>query len=276
MTKSSKKQAAQLSPEDKAQITNEAQLRGVPAQHNERDQFDAMDRAALLLECINFDLDDCDGMSDDEIRAELRNLAALAADDAAAQAEFDNRQRIAAEAEAARIAADNAIEANHPLVRTEAPAAAIVLHNVDLPKAGRETEDNKGVCPHCLKPTRNGKDVTEFSEMSPSAQNTTNQQFTCNKCCGEWGPVVDKPKRARAPSGTSNGLKIEQNRETRNGVTRPSAGGKCRGVWDMLDAIGTDATAKQAREAAQGKFDKTTTMVQFYRWRKFHGIEGRQ
>lgn len=85
----------------------------------------------------------------------------------------------------------------------------------------------------------------------------------------------DKP--ARASSGSSNGLKIEQNRATQNGVTRPSTGGKCRAVWDMLDAIGNDATAKQAREkAAELGLDKTTTMVQFYRWRKFNGIEGRQ
>lgn len=87
--------------------------------------------------------------------------------------------------------------------------------------------------------------------------------------------VATKP--ARAPSGTSNGLKIEANRDTANGVSRPSAGGKCRAVWDMLDGIGLDATAKQAREqAATLGYDKTTTMVQFYRWRKFHGIAGRQ
>jgi len=149
---------------------------------------------------------------------------------------------------------------------------AIVAHNTELPKEGLE----KGFCPHCRESTRNGHNVTEYSEMAPSAQRDTNQQYTCNSCAGEWGPVVDKPKPARAPSGTSNGLKIEANRETRNGVTRPSIGGKCRGVWDMLDGIGTNATAKQAREAAVGRFDKTTTMVQFYKWRKFNGIEGRQ
>lgn len=92
-------------------------------------------------------------------------------------------------------------------------------------------------------------------------------------------PTMAEPKPAkapRAPSGTSNGLKIEANREERNGVKRPSIGGKCRGIWDMLDGIGPDATAKQAREAGAGKFDKTTIMVQFYRWRKFNGIEGRK
>jgi hypothetical protein len=151
---------------------------------------------------------------------------------------------------------------------------ALQVHNIALPKAGLD-----GKCPHCGKSTADGdsRRVTEFSEMSPGSQNSTTQQFTCNVCAGEWGPVVDKPKRARAPSGSSNGLKIEANRETRNGVTRPSIGGKCRGVWDMLDEIGLGATAKDARaRAAELGFDKTTCMVQFYRWRKFNGIEGRQ
>lgn len=89
-------------------------------------------------------------------------------------------------------------------------------------------------------------------------------------------PVADD-KPARAQSGSSNGLKIEPNRDTQNGVSRPSVGGKCRAVWDMLDAEGRAVTAKRAREiAAERGFDRTTTMVQFYKWRKFQGIEGRQ
>jgi hypothetical protein len=148
------------------------------------------------------------------------------------------------------------------------------VHNTALPKSGLD-----GKCPHCGTSTRDGSEhrVTEFHELSPGSQNSTTQQFTCNQCAGEWGPVVDKPKRARAPSGSSNGLKIEKDRETRNGVTRPSIGGKCRRVWDMLDELGLDTTAKQARtRAAELGLDKTTCMVQFYRWRKFNGIEGRQ
>ncbi len=142
----------------------------------------------------------------------------------------------------------------------------------DLPKTGLPDYH----CPHCdTYVGKNGSGVTEYAELSPNSQRDTLQQFTCNSCAGEWGPVVSKPKSARRSSGSSNGLRIEKDREERNGVTRPSAGGKCRGVWDMLDAIGTDATAKQAREAADGKFDKTTTMVQFYKWRKFNGIQGR-
>lgn len=106
-----------------------------------------------------------------------------------------------------------------------------------------------------------------------------NHPMVAGKSAATGGKVLNpaQPRPARAPSGSSNGLKIEANRETRNGQTRPSIGGKCRGIWDALDEMGTAATAKQARDALLPRgFDKTTVMVQFYRWRKFNGVEGRQ
>jgi hypothetical protein len=235
------------------------------------DKYDEMDRAALEAAADEYDLG-AEGMSDELLREGLRAI-----DDAVAQ-EDEFEAGMAAELERRRLAElanqGHINEADHPMLAARAGSAQIQVHHTALPKSGLD-----GKCPHCGHSTADGheRNVTEFSEMSPGSQNSTNQQFTCNHCAGEWGPMVDKPKRARAPSGSSNGLKIEANRETRNGVTRPSVGGKCRGVWDMLDAIGTDATAKQARAKAQELgFDKTTCMVQFYRWRKFNGIEGRQ
>lgn len=208
-----------------------------------------------------------DTSAEDEYDAGVMAIAEMPQDDFEAGMAEELAQR-----EEARLVAEGHInEADHPML---AGKSALQVHNTELPKSGLD-----GKCPHCQRSTYDGDSnrVTEFSELSPGSQRDTNQQFTCNECAGEWGPVVDKPKRARAPSGSSNGLKIEKDRESRNGVTRPSAGGKCRGVWDMLDAIGTDATAKEARtKAAELGFDKTTTMVQFYRWRKFNGIEGRQ
>jgi hypothetical protein len=85
------------------------------------------------------------------------------------------------------------------------------------------------------------------------------------------------PQLDEAPKGT--GVKIEKQRETRNGVSRPSAGGKCRAVWDALDASAANGEAPKAERvrelAAEHGFDKTTAQVQFYRWRKFNGISGR-
>lgn len=209
------------------------------------DRYTTMSPAELRAECSDYEIADFLNMDDAQMRTALR----------AADAELGGA-----------ISAEDQYE--------QAGSGQIQVHNEALPKSGLD-----GKCPHCGTSTRDGSErrVTEFHELSPGSQNSTTQQFTCNECAGEWGPVVEKPKRARAPSGSSNGLKIEQNRETRNGVTRPSIGGKCRRVWDMLDEIGLDATAKQARaRAAELGLDKTTCMVQFYRWRKFNGIEGRQ
>jgi len=224
------------------------------------DKYTDMDRAALDAVAAEYELE-TDGMDDDSVRSELRATDELAD----ADAEYEARQKIAHEAEG------HIDESQHPMLAGKRQAVEVTIPFQDLPKGGKD-----GSCPHCGVGTGYKEHgVTEYGEMSPGSQRDTVQQFTCNECAGEWGPVVDKPKPARATSGSSNGLKIEKDRETQNGVTRPSIGGKCRGVWDMLDSIGADATAKQAREAAVGKFDKTTTMVQFYRWRKFNGISGK-
>lgn len=82
---------------------------------------------------------------------------------------------------------------------------------------------------------------------------------------------------AAAAAAAKPGLKIEKNRAEQNGITRPSAGGVCAGIWTMLDDLGTSVTLKQAKAfAAAHVFDKVTLTVQFYRWRKFNGIQGRQ
>jgi predicted component of type VI protein secretion system len=79
--------------------------------------------------------------------------------------------------------------------------------------------------------------------------------------------------------GKTAGMKIEKDREERNGVKRPSAGGLCRQIWDALDAIkagGETPTAKQVTELALAKgWNKNNASIEFYQWRKFNGIEGR-
>lgn len=88
-------------------------------------------------------------------------------------------------------------------------------------------------------------------------------------------PVVTAP----AGKGKTAGMKIEKDREEKNGIKRPSAGGMCRAVWDALDAIkagGTDPTAKQVTDLAVAKgWNKNNASIEFYQWRKFNGITGR-
>lgn len=77
-------------------------------------------------------------------------------------------------------------------------------------------------------------------------------------------PVVttSKPKKA-AP-------KVE--REERNGVKRPRAGGLCAAVWAWLDA-NPGATIKDAKAAApENGWNENNVACEFYAWRKFNGL----
>lgn len=97
------------------------------------------------------------------------------------------------------------------------------------------------------------------------------------------GANEKKAEREAAPAAakrTSSGLKIEKEREERNGIKKPSVGGQCRAVWDALDdmvAAGTQPTAKQVKELAEERgWNPNNASIEFYQWRKFNGIRGRQ
>ena len=84
-------------------------------------------------------------------------------------------------------------------------------------------------------------------------------------------------QRAVSALTPKSGLKIEKDREERNGVKRPSVGGTCRAVWDALDRIGKTATAKDVKALAEKQgWNANNTSIEFYQWRKFNGITGRQ
>jgi hypothetical protein len=97
------------------------------------------------------------------------------------------------------------------------------------------------------------------------------------------GANQKKEEERSAPAAakrTSSGLKIEKDREERNGVKRPSAGGACRAVWDALDAVvaeGKTPTAKDVKALAEANgWNPNNASIEFYQWRKFNGIRGRQ
>ncbi|EPG5770632.1 hypothetical protein [Pseudomonas aeruginosa] len=78
-------------------------------------------------------------------------------------------------------------------------------------------------------------------------------------------PVVttSKPKKEAAP-------KVE--REERNGVKRPRAGGLCAAVWAWLDAH-PGATVKDVREVSpEHGWNLSNSQIEFYQWRKFQGL----
>ena len=154
--------------------------------------------------------------------------------------------------------------------------AQVIARTAEICTLGEDGID--GRCPHCfeLLEVEGVMTSNEVLNMLCDGGDEPVREFTCGDCGGEWGPLTASALEPAKP-GRSTGVAIEKQRETRNGVSRPSAGGKCRAVWDGLDAEGLDTSAKRARELADANgWDRTTTMVQFYKWRKFHGIKGRQ
>lgn len=85
------------------------------------------------------------------------------------------------------------------------------------------------------------------------------------------------PAPAADPTPTGAGLKIEKDRPEQNGVKRPSAGGKCRAIWDALDAYRAETgelpTSKTVKElAADEGWNPNNASIEYYQWRKFNGI----
>ena len=88
----------------------------------------------------------------------------------------------------------------------------------------------------------------------------------------ELPPVMQPPVTPAAPV-----RKIQAGRPERNGVKRPSEGTICAQIWAWCDRehdTNGKVSAKDLR-AALSTLDNTTCTVQFYRWRKFNGIQGR-
>lgn len=96
----------------------------------------------------------------------------------------------------------------------------------------------------------------------------------CHHCDWEY----DMRSKVAAPAG--KGIKIEKDREERNGVKRPSIGGACRMVWDYLDSVvaaGEQPSAKMVKaHAMEMGWNQNNASIEFYQWRKFNGIRGRQ
>jgi hypothetical protein len=109
-------------------------------------------------------------------------------------------------------------------------------------------------CPHCNVHLSNGVGYGEATE------------FSCLGCGEDFGPA----KVAAADRHTGTGLKIEKDRPERNGIKRPSIGGKCRAIWDFLDTM-NGPTAKMVRAAAEAQgWNPNNAVIEFYQWRKFN------
>lgn len=142
-------------------------------------------------------------------------------------------------------------------------------------------------CPHCGLHLSNG--LLHVDNEQANSEVTYREagdvaflagEWNCMGCGGHFGSIPELAAPAKRSKPTGTGLKIEKDREERNGVKRPSAGGKCRAIWDYLDAYvaqaGTQPTSQTVKEAAaQLAWNPSNASIEFYQWRKFHGIKGR-
>jgi hypothetical protein len=116
-----------------------------------------------------------------------------------------------------------------------------------------------------------GKSYHQAGEMTT--------QYECLGCGHAFGEALEPYVAPAAPVHTGTGLKIEKDRVEQNGIKRPSVGGKCRAIWDYLDALVAaqiTPTAKQVKEdSVTHGWNPNNASIEFYQWRKFNGIQGR-
>jgi hypothetical protein len=133
---------------------------------------------------------------------------------------------------------------------------------------------------HCtdlaMVPTHPGSAFATEGSKSYHELGQMDHEFECMGCGHQFGAKLE-PWVAPTPS---EGLKIEKNRPVQNGITRPSAGGKCRAVWDQLDelraSLGTVPSSKDVKVLAQQNgWNPNNASIEFYQWRKYNGIFGR-
>ena len=115
----------------------------------------------------------------------------------------------------------------------------------------------------------------KLAELEPAAEQLLNEpDMPAVELALEQAPPVEVP----APT-VPIAPPVVVARAEQNGVKQPSVGTICRQIWDHCDTVyeaGDMPKAKAVRSWGAGRLDDTTMTIQFYRWRKFRGISGRQ
>jgi hypothetical protein len=126
-----------------------------------------------------------------------------------------------------------------------------------------------------------GKQVTPVVKVAAKPSNPSMAGMFAQMIAPQ-NPRAPKIARVKEKSpakviAAKRGIEIEKNRETKNGITKPSRGGRCCQIWDEYDKLvkaGTHPTAKHAKElSARTHWNPTTCVLNLYVWRKFHGFK---
>lgn len=127
--------------------------------------------------------------------------------------------------------------------------------------------------------SKDGMDVDDTGTAADYVEPTTAAPspaafaaFAASQLTAEPAPVVTAP----APAPAASGIKIQKERETRNGVQRQSPGSIGDNLWLLYDTIGATCTLPQARAiAAVHGYNPTSAAISLYRWRHFNGYTGK-
>lgn len=129
--------------------------------------------------------------------------------------------------------------------------------------------------------------VNPFANMfAPApAVAATGTKYVDGKKVDPAAPVAKEDRKPRArvekapapvvPRPSLKGLKVQKEREVRNGVKRHSVGTVCDNIWLAFDANPTIKAGELAALADANGWNRTNVACEFYAWRKFNGISGR-
>ena len=116
-----------------------------------------------------------------------------------------------------------------------------------------------------------------------SSQTEANVGVSC--VCRECGETYSIKTGRKVHTGFSRanahkGYTIQKDRAEQNGIKHPSVGTICGDIWaalaELRAATGLAVSADLPGLTTSRGWDRVTVMCQFYAWRKFNGITGRQ
>lgn len=168
-----------------------------------------------------------------------------------------------------------AMMVNPPVAPTG--AASTVVRDGKIIDPSAPVADDKG--DHSVEA---GVDPCPLCGGHHSAQTWANEGVSafCHSCGKTYSVSTGREVRTGFKRDDVNkGYKIEKNRAEQNGVKRPSAGTLCGMVWAALDAVHATRmpVASDLDDIANANgWNRNNVSCEFYQWRKFNGIKGRQ
>lgn len=199
---------------------------------------------------------------------------------------------VAVETAPAAVAVNDNPEDDTPFSAAGANAFAAMVAPVAAPAAqtpATVVRDGKVVSPDAPPADAEAGKVFTYNnrcplcDAEPQNQTWANEGVSC--MCHDCGKTYSITTGRKVHTGFSRanahkGYVIQKDRAEQNGIKHPSVGTICGDIWAALGelraATGLAVSADLPGLATSRGWDRVTVMCQFYAWRKFNGISGRQ